>query len=164
MPVVSNTSPLLNLAIIGQLDLLRQQFNEILIPKAVLEELRIEETLPGSEQLRQAIASGWLQVEEVGNSSLVELLQRDLDKGEAEAIALALLLSADWILLDERDGRKIAKSLGLQVTGIIGVVIRASRLGLVSSLPAVINQLREEAGFRIAPNLLAQILREEIKE
>lgn len=164
MPVVSNTSPVLNLAIIGELDLLRQQFGKILIPKAVLAELRVEETLPGSAQLRQAIASGWLQVEDIENPSLVELLQRDLDRGEAEAIALALLLDADWILLDERDGRRIAKSLGLKVTGILGVVIRASRLGLVSSLPAVINQLREEAGFRIAPNLLAQILREEIQE
>ncbi|QLE59150.1 DUF3368 domain-containing protein [Nostoc sp. TCL26-01] len=164
MPVVSNTSPLLNLAIIDQLDLLRQQFGEILIPKAVLAELRVEEKLPGSAQLRQAIASGWVQVQDIENPSLVELLQRDLDRGEAEAIALALLLGADWILLDERDGRRIAKSLGLKVTGILGVVIRASRLGLVSSLPAVINQLREEAGFRIAPNLLAQILREEIQE
>jgi predicted nucleic acid-binding protein len=92
---------------------------------------------------------------------LVQLLQRDLDRGEAEAIALALLLDADWIILDERDGRRIAKSFGLQVTGILGVVIRASRNGQISSLPLVINQLREEAGFHIAQNLLSQILKEE---
>ena len=164
MPVISNTSPLLNLAIIDQLDLLRQQFGEILIPKAVLEELRVEEILPGSDHLREALVAGWLQVREVNNPSLVQLLQRDLDRGEAEAIALALLLDADWIILDERDGRRIAKSFGLQVTGILGVVIRASRNGQISSLPLVINQLREEAGFRIAPNLLSllsQILKEE---
>ena len=161
MPVVSNTSPLLNLAIIVQLELLRQQFGEILIPKAVLEELRVEEMLPGSAHLREALVSGWLQVREVNNPSLVQLLQRDLDRGEAEAIALALLLDADWIILDERDGRRIAKSFGLQVTGILGVVIRASRNGQISSLPLVINQLREEAGFHIAQNLLSQILKEE---
>ncbi|QYX32627.1 DUF3368 domain-containing protein [Sphaerospermopsis torques-reginae] len=163
MPVVSNTSPLLNLAIIDQLDLLRQQFGEILIPKAVLEELRVEEILPGSDHLREALVGGWLQVREVNNPSLVQLLQRDLDRGESEAIALALLLDADWIILDERDGRRIAKSFGLQVTGILGVVIRASRNGQISSLPLVINQLREEAGFHIAPNLLSQILKEETK-
>ena len=161
MPVVSNTSPLLNLAIIDQLDLLRQQFGEILIPKAVLEELRVVEMLPGSDHLREALVAGWLQVREVNNPSLVQLLQRDLDRGEAEAIALALLLDADWIILDERDGRRIAKSFGLQVTGILGVVIRASRNGQISSLPLVINQLREEAGFHIAQNLLSQILKEE---
>jgi predicted nucleic acid-binding protein len=160
MPVISNTSPL-NLAIIDQLDLLRQQFGEILIPKAVLEELRVEEILPGSDHLREALVAGWLQVREVNNPSLVQLLQRDLDRGEAEAIALALLLDADWIILDERDGRRIAKSFGLQVTGILGVVIRASRNGQISSLPLVINQLREEAGFHIAQNLLSQILKEE---
>jgi predicted nucleic acid-binding protein len=161
MPVVSNTSPLLNLAIIDQLDLLRRQFGEILIPKAVLEELRVEEILPGSDHLREALVAGWLQVREVNNPSLVQLLQRDLDRGESEAIALALLLGADWIILDERDGRRIAKSFGLQVTGILGVVIRASRNGQISSLPLVINQLREEAGFHIAQNLLSQILKEE---
>ena len=161
MPVISNTSPLLNLAIIDQLDLLRQQFGEILIPKAVLEELRVEEMLPGSDHLREALVEGWLQVREVNNPSLVQLLQRDLDRGEAEAIALALLLDADWIILDERDGRRIAKSFGLQVTGILGVVIRASRNGQIFSLPLVINQLREEAGFHIAPSLLSQILKEE---
>ena len=161
MPVISNTSPLLNLAIIDQLDLLRQQFGEILIPKAVLEELRVEEILPGSDHLREALVAGWLQVREVNNPSLVQLLQRDLDRGESEAIALALLLDADWIILDERDGRRIAKSFGLQVTGILGVVIRASRNGQISSLPLVINQLREEAGFHIAQNLLSQILKEE---
>lgn len=121
MPVISNTSPLLNLAIIDQLDLLRQQFGEILRPKAVLEELRVEEMLPGSDHLREALVAGWLQVREVNNPSLVQLLQRDLDRGEAEAIALALLLDADWIILDERDGRRIAKSFGLQVTGILGI-------------------------------------------
>jgi predicted nucleic acid-binding protein len=163
MPVVSNTSPLLNLAIIDQLDLLRQQFGEILIPKAVLEEVRVEDMLPGSDHLREALVAGWLQVREVNNPSLVQLLQRDLDRGEAEAIALALLLDADWIILDERDGRRIAKSFGLQVTGILGVVIRASRNGQISSLPLAINQLREDAGFHIAPNLLSQILKEEAK-
>ncbi|MFM5983484.1 MAG: DUF3368 domain-containing protein [Sphaerospermopsis kisseleviana] len=163
MLVVSNTSPLLNLAIIGQLDLLRQQFGKILIPKAVLEELRVEENLPGSEHLQAALVAGWLQVQEVDNPSVVQLLQRDLDRGESEAIALALSLKANWIILDERDGRKTAKNLGLQVIGILGVILRAAKNGQISSLSDVINQLQTQAGFRIAPNLLAQILTGETK-
>ena len=160
MLVVSNTSPLLNLAIIGQLSLLRQQFGQILMPTGVLEELRVEEALPGSAQLRDAIAAGWLQVQEVENQELVQLLRRDLDRGEAEAIALALQLQADWTLVDEREGRKIAKRLGLRVTGILGILLRAWHAGDLSSFPEVINQLREQAGFRIAPALLEEILRE----
>lgn len=61
MPVVSNTSPILNLAIIGEIHLLREQFEEILIPEAVLEELHVEKDLPGSRAVRDAIKAGWIQ-------------------------------------------------------------------------------------------------------
>jgi hypothetical protein len=115
MPVVSNTSPILNLAIVGKLDLLRQQFGQIQIPPTVLEELKIDEDRPGSQPIKAAIAAGWIQVRSVSNQPLVQLLRQTLDGGESEAIALALELQAEWTLLDERDGRKVAKSLGLQV-------------------------------------------------
>jgi predicted nucleic acid-binding protein len=65
MPVVSNTSPVLNLAIIDQLVLLREQFGEIWVPPAVLKELRPEEDLPGSRAMREAREAGWLRIEEV---------------------------------------------------------------------------------------------------
>jgi uncharacterized protein len=58
MPVVSNTSPILNLAIINQLVLLHQQFGEILVPNAVLDELKVSEERPGSQTIREAISSG----------------------------------------------------------------------------------------------------------
>ncbi|MEM9009303.1 MAG: DUF3368 domain-containing protein, partial [Cyanobacteria bacterium P01_F01_bin.86] len=125
MPVVSNTSPILNLAIVGQLDLLRQQFGQIQVPPAVLDELKINEERPGSQPIQVAIAAGWIQVQPISNQSFVQLLRQTLDGGEAEAISLALELQAEWILLDERDGRKVAKSLGLQVTGVLGVLLRA---------------------------------------
>ncbi|MCC5623660.1 DUF3368 domain-containing protein [Nostoc sp. CHAB 5715] len=81
-----------------------------------------------------------------------------MDRGEAEAIALAIEVKAEWTLLDEREGRKVAKSLGLKVTGILGILLRAKQLGEVESLQPVINELINKAGFRIAPELLAQIL------
>ena len=116
MPAVSNTSPVLNLAIVGRLSLLRKQFREIMIPPAVLEELRVGEDLPGSQNVREAIDGGWLRVKEMKDRPLVQVLERDLDRGEAEAIALALKVKAEWVLLDEREARKIAKDLGLKVT------------------------------------------------
>jgi hypothetical protein len=60
--------------------------------------------------------------------------------------------------LDERDGRKIAKSLGLQVTGILGILLRAKQTGELSSLQPAIEDLTQKAGFRIAPELLAKVL------
>ena len=161
MPVVSNTSPILNLAIIGQLELIRQQFGQVQIPLAVLLELKVLEDRPGSKEIQAAVDMGWIEVQEVSSQLSVQLLQQVLDQGESEAITLAVDLKADRILLDERDGRKIAKSLGLKVTGVLGILLRANQEGELSSLSGVIDALIKTAGFRISPELLAKILAEE---
>ena len=70
MPAVSNTSPILNLAIIGRLTLLRNQFGEVWVPPAVVEEIRIDEELPGCQSVRQAMEEGWLKVAKVEDLSL----------------------------------------------------------------------------------------------
>ncbi|MDA0867589.1 MAG: DUF3368 domain-containing protein [Cyanobacteria bacterium] len=158
MPVVSNTSPILNLAIIGQLNWLRQQFGTIQIPPAVLDELKVDDDRPGSPLIRAALIDGWLQVQPLGDTKIAQLLRQTLDVGEAEAIALALERHAEWILLDERDGRKAAKSLGLQVTGVLGVLLRAKASGEVISLAPAIHDLAHKAGFRLAPELVERIL------
>jgi hypothetical protein len=90
----------------------------------------------------------------------VQLLQRDLDRGEAEAIALALQLKAEWTLLDERDARKVAKALGLNVTGLLGILLRAQRQGKSLSLQKMVEELRDNAGFRIGAELVADLLRQ----
>ncbi len=161
MPVVSNTLPILNLAIVGPLELMRQQFEQVYIPPAVLSELKVQEERPSSKEIRAALESGWIQVKEIKSSLLnVQLLQQTLDRGEAEAIALAIYLQADWTLLDERDGRKVAKSLGLRVTGVIGILLRAKQKGELSSASEVFDALVATTGFRIAPDLLAKIIAE----
>ncbi len=157
MPIISNTSPILNLAIIDKLFLLRRQFGEILIPPGVFEELRTEEELPGSRIIREAVGSEWIKVQRVENPSLVQILRRELDKGESEAIVLALQAQAEKILLDEREARKIAKSLGLKVTGLIGIMLHAQDRGDLPSVSETVKELCEKAGFRIAPQLLADI-------
>lgn len=160
MPVVSNTSPVLNLAIIGRLSLLQQQFGEIWLPPVVISELRIDEDLPGVQAVREALATGWMHIQAVEDMGLVEVLRRDLDGGEAEAIALAIQLKAERILLDEKEGRRIAKTLGLRSTGVLGVLLRAKQEGYVPSIRETIQQLQIEAGFRIGTELLTDILRE----
>lgn len=160
MPAVSNTSPLLNLAIIDRLSLLRQQFGLIQIPTAVLAELRVNELLPGSLLLREAIEDGWIEVLEVSDRRLVQLLRQNLDPGEAEAIALAVELEPDWTLLDEREGRKAARALDLKITGVVGILLRGWREGELLSVAEAIAQLRSSANFHIAPAFLAAVLRE----
>ena len=80
MRVVSNTSPILNLAVINQLDLLKAQFGTVYVPAAVLDELRLDEGLPGVPSIRQALDEGWLQVHPVADHGLVRSLTRDLDR------------------------------------------------------------------------------------
>jgi len=159
MQVVSDTSPVLNLAIIGRLELLLEQFGKILIPSAVLAELRSGENLPGSQAIREALESGWIEIREAKDAVLIQVLQRELDKGEAEAVALALQLKANWTILDEREARRVAKCLGLDVTGTLGILARAKLTGRISSLYTTMVELREKAGFRIGEELFAKFVR-----
>lgn len=92
MPTVSNTSPILNLAIIDHLDLLQAQFAHVIVPPDVLDELKPETDFPGTESIRQALQSGWLRVVELKDVRLSRALALELDRGEAAAIALALEL------------------------------------------------------------------------
>jgi len=96
MPVVSNTSPILNLAIIGKLSLLQGQFEAIWIPSAVIDELRIQEKLPGFSEIRMALEEGWLRVIDIKDKDKAKLLNRDLDRGESEAITLALQVNCNF--------------------------------------------------------------------
>jgi hypothetical protein len=160
MRVVSNTSPILNLAIIDRLSLLQYQAGAVLIPPAVFEELRVDEKLPGSIHIRNALESGWLRIEKLEETSLLHLLRRELDKGEAHAISLALQVKADWILLDEREGRRVAKSLDLKVTGVLGILLRAWHQGNLNSLEDTISELRDKAGFHVSMQIVEEILLE----
>ena len=67
MLVVSNTSLILNLAIVGQLELIRQQFGQVQIPLAVLSELKVFEDRPGSKEIQAAVDTGWIEVQEISS-------------------------------------------------------------------------------------------------
>jgi predicted nucleic acid-binding protein len=156
MKVVSNASPLINLGAINQLDLLRQLYRQITIPKAVWAEVvRLGRGKPGS---RAVSVAKWVRVKAVRDRSLVTLLLDDLDIGEAEAIALARELGAHLLLIDELRARRSAKLMGLPFTGLVGVLIEANRKGLVADLGGTLRELRERAGFRLADDVAATCL------
>ncbi len=157
MPIISNTSPILNLALIAQLELLKQQFNKVIIPQAVLDEFRLSEDLPGTGHISAALREGWLSVQSLSDRHKADLLERELDKGESEAIACALELNAELLLIDEREARRVCKSLGLNVTGVIGILIKAYKTGALADLQQPINDLKEKAGFYINDQLLTEI-------
>jgi len=157
--VVSDASVLINLARIGELDLLRQLYGAVLIPKAVWREVVVEGAgQPGAGQVE---AASWIETHSVVNAPLVRALQQDLDAGEAEAIALALEMEADLLLMDERLGRETARHLGLRYVGLIGVLITAKRKGLIDTVKPYLDELREVAGFYVSDALYARVLQDE---
>ena len=160
MPVtVSNSSTLIHLGAIGRLALLRAFYGKISVPPAVWREV-VEEGKgrAGAIEVEEAREAGWIEVVSPGDASLSSLLQRDLDEGESEAIALAVERQADVVLLDESDARRAADLLGLPRTGVVGVLIRARLEGKIASLREELDRLREDAGFWIAEDLYRRAL------
>lgn len=130
------------------------------MPQAVRNELRMDEALPGTDALRVAISEGWSRVQDPQDRALVTMLQTRLDAGESEAIALALEVKADYLLLDEREGRQAAGALDLRVTGVLGILLHAKQTGRLLSLTSTIQQLQQQAGFHLTQKLTENLLRE----
>ncbi|MFB8791544.1 MAG: DUF3368 domain-containing protein [Potamolinea sp.] len=142
MIIVSNTTPLSELAKIDRLDLLQTLFTKILIPPAVYTELTT-----GNHPATTAIpAATWIETRVVNQAERIEqLLQTPgLDRGECAAIALAQELNADRLLMDERAGRRLAQQLGLPVIGTIGILLLAKRLGILNEITPLLNDLIDQ--------------------
>lgn len=160
MPVVSNTSPIWNLASIERLYLLPEQFQEVRIPTDVLSELQVGRDYSEMTRIQQALDDGWLKVKSIGNVSIHQSLMLHLDRGEAAAIALSIETGTNRVLMDEMDGRGVAKKMGLKPIGVLGVLLRAKAEGKISSLSDEMLQLRHDAGFFIAESLFQRLLKE----
>ncbi|MEA5468181.1 DUF3368 domain-containing protein [Spirulina sp. 06S082] len=156
MIVVSNTSPITNLAAIGKLEILEQLYGTIIIPQAVYQELTDGgDLIPGSREVKTV---KWIQIEHISNPEQVILLQERLDRGESEAIALAIELTADLLLLDEQLGRQVASEYSLVFTGILGVAIEAKHKGLISAVKPLLDDLINIAEFWINSQLYSRVL------
>lgn len=153
MIVVSDTSPISNLLQIGDLDLLRLLFAEIIIPNDVF--LEICEI---KEQAEVITNQDWIKAAQISDSALKDKLLKELDKGEAEAIVLAIELNADYLLMDETKGRTIAESYNLKVVGILGVLLQAKEKGFISEVKPHLQKLVNEAGFWLNPQIIKKVL------
>jgi predicted nucleic acid-binding protein len=148
--VVSDSSPILNLAAVGRLSLLRDLYGEVIVPPAVQTELS-----------RNAVGLdlSWTRIVAPRNETDVAALRESLDPGEAEAIVVASEQKAGLLLVDERRGRRIAISRGLQVTGLLGVLAEAKARGLISHCRPVLDDMMRVAGFWIGEDLRERYLR-----
>ncbi|MBL1179247.1 DUF3368 domain-containing protein [Pantanalinema sp. GBBB05] len=156
MTVVCNTSPITNLAAIAQLDLLRQLYGEIVIPQAVYNELTVlPNPVPGTSEVQTL---PWIRVQQVRNQTQVTEFRRTVDLGEAEALALALEMAAERLLIDDAAGRAIALELGLKITGVLGVLLIAKQRQLIVAVQPLMDNLISQAGFWVSDELYARVL------
>jgi uncharacterized protein len=152
--VVVNTTPIIALSLIGELDLLRLLYDQVVVPSAVeAEVLAGDRDGIGRSELQHA---SWLRVASLQDPRRADLLA-DLDRGEAEVLALAQELNADLVIIDERLARLHAKRVGLTLTGTLGVLLRAKQLGHVKAVAPLIHRLRQ-GGIHLSDLVVAEVL------
>lgn len=156
MIVVSNTTPLIGLATIQRFDLLRQIFGEIIIPEAVYQEAVIFGREEGGAK-REVSEADWIHVAPVKDRLAVEVLLDELDLGEAETIVLAKELNADWILMDEKKGRRKLTQMNMPKIGTVGILLKAKKAGYLLDLHADL-MLLHTVGFSISQNVINAVV------
>ena len=156
MIFVSNTSPIMNLAAVGRLDILEKLYIRVLIPEAVFTELKTIDANDNPSLLIQSFP--FVEPMAASDRPLVTSLALELHIGEAEAIALAIETKAELLLMDERIGRKKASSLGLQVIGLLGVLMAAKQQGVINEIKPLLDTLVSKAGFWISTPLYSLVL------
>ena len=150
MIVVSDTSAITSLLQIGRVELLSQIYSDVFIPEAARNELlREHPSIPE-----------FIRCQSASNRAEVQRLLAELDLGEAEAIILAKELKADELLIDETAGRRIAAREGVNVIGLLGVLLEAKGRGIISSVRQIAEELETKAGFRLSNAVKEMFFRE----
>ncbi len=155
--VISDAGPVIALSRIGLLAVLPQSFTKILITETVRDELLNAGDFVGQNDIQQALES-WLQVEKVQPQQLA-LANASLDPGERSSIALCLQLPGSLLIVDDLQGRREAQALGLDFTGLVGVLLRAHQRGLLPQLQPAFKSLKEQNYF-LSDKLIERVLRQ----
>ena len=136
MKVVVNTTPIIALASIGQLELLQRLFGTIMIAEAVYQEVRAKQSY-GYDQ----IESEWIEVQAIQGQLYKQLLLSQLDSGEAETIILAKEVNADFVIIDENLGYRFASNVGLTAIRTLSILLRAKEKGYLSQLKPLLDEM-----------------------
>lgn len=144
--IICDTSCLIVLSNIGAFDILHKLYSRVTITPEIAQEF--EDTLPL-----------WIDIVSANDAKEQQLLELQLDKGEASAITLALEMEDCLLIIDDAKGRRIAVSLGLKITGTLGVLVNAKKNGIVRSVKPWVEKLIS-ANFRVSDELRTEVLKE----
>lgn len=146
--VISDTSCLILLTKIGQIDLLQKTYGTVLIPSEVFSEYNRQARIP---------LPNWITVLKPRSESLSKFHLPHLDAGEQAAFALASEHPGSLLIVDDKEARKIAKQLGFRTTGTIGVLLASKESGHISAIRPLIEKI-SGTNFRVSPDLIRQAL------
>jgi predicted nucleic acid-binding protein len=142
--VISDASCVILLEKIGSLDILHRLYSEIFITPQVRHEFGKE--LPD-----------WVTIKEVKDKALVEIFNETVDVGEASAIALAIETPMSIVMVDDLKGRKLAKKMGLNYMGVLGMLLKAKEHGIVIVIKPYIDRIKE-TDFHVTQALIDFVL------
>lgn len=157
MIVVADTSVVLNLCRVGQVELLRRLFGVVMIPPEV--EAEFQRLTRNDPRFAGLAVPDWLEIRAASPAVRLEVSTEDLDAGEVAALALGLEWKVDAILLDEAAAREVARALGLRTIGILGTLLQAKEAGLILAVAPILEDLLAKASFWVAEPLKAEVLR-----
>lgn len=149
MIIISDASPIIALYEIDQLDLLRAVYNEVTVTSIVAKE--VEVPLPE-----------WISIDDGYDETLFQSIRTQLDDGEASSIALAKAKPSAVLIIDERRGRKVARQMQVEIIGLLGIIVKAKKQGVIPTGLPVVDQL-VAYGFHLSPKLIA-IVRKALEE
>ena len=153
--VVVNSTPLIVLCGIGQLDILRRLYQEIWIPPAVYQEVTAGKDSACTQIMTQ---KNWIHVEKIQDVSEKKMYRAKLHAGEVEVMILAQEKEADLVIIDDNAAKKTAKYLGLTVTGTLGVLLKAKQMGIIEKIYPLLSEMKRN-GFYMGPALEAMVLK-----
>lgn len=156
MIVISDTSCIGYLIIIDKLFLLKENFSKIVVPSAVHKEIL---QLSGYD-LGKYLSSDWISILAITNRELYYELLRQLDEGESEAIVLSKEIHTDLLLIDERKGTQLARSLGIKTIGLLGVLLLSKEKKLIPFVKPVLDEITTNTTFRIDKKLYTNVLKQ----
>ena len=152
--VIVNSTPVIGLANIGKLDILRQMYGAITIPQAVFDEIKSP-----SVQRQVNANRDWIRVEQINDTSQKQMYRAKLHAGEVEVMILAQEKKADLVILDDNAAKKTAKFLGLRVIGTLGILVLAKKRGYIKVVLPVLDALKRD-GFFVSDDLCDLVLRQ----
>lgn len=143
--VIADTTCFILLDKISEIELLRQLFNEVITTREIAQEFGKE--LPE-----------WISIESVKDKKYQSVLELEVDKGEASAIALSAEKTEALLILDDLQARKLAEKLRLNYTGTLGIIARARREAVIESVKPIIAKIRN-TNFRFSEEVFAAIIK-----